>query len=1075
MKLVWRGGRRFKAKAAAAAAPAPTAAASGPSGQATGKDKQNGRSGAPKPPQPPVDVMIIDDSDDEAPAPLPGSSSAAPAATPSFVAAAPAEFEPDADDAYATVDAGSAAAALGQPRQPPFPDTVQTLDLPLGTAVLRVAVPNLVPCAAEDAGLGGGGGGEDAAAAAEGSGRGGGVDVLKTKLVFAAAAASGEVYLFAVPLTPPSDEAKRKAQEAALAGAAPGLHHHNHHHHNHGAAAGGLAGAGSTTTHGAWGESQLLLGQQDRPSIALALGLVAAATTTRGKSTPTVTERKASTGGTDASTRTSSARIVVASATREASGTLRMWDVPLSSFGSITTTTTTAASAAKAARPVEPFQTEYLPSPIASLSFNPSRATHLLAVFPSAAVRVYDFAAPSAPQDEGDAAAAVPWPTQGSWLLSLYAPFVRQPTGGGGAGDAGHVSAASFSTLRRPVLDAAWVARGRAVLALLADGAWGIWDVEGLGPPAAGPASGGVTGGGGGGGGAGQQAASTSALVAKSAGVRGGALTAFAVSGYLEGSAALRSAQAAAAGLGASFSAAMTTSGAGRRSGGGGGSVSGSFNAGGPAADFVPMSASTRSAGGPVTVGLGGGGAAGGGPSLVSPATEHARLSAVRGQVLVQALPYAVPRSAKDRGGGGGRHRPYAKTMATQQPLAGEESAVLFLSTASVPGSEIVVAIPAVARFWEAQARRGAATNPNPSGGGGGGVNASFNLFATGGGGGGPASPGQQIPPAARPVRLVELALGLGGERAGGVGAVVRGFGLGPTASSSSPGVGAENGDHDDDEDPRADDAPFQLPLDILVRAETRLVAVRETGAEGVGARIGGVVGWKAKSGASPASKRLGGGGGGGIAGMELVARAATATPGLASSPEQQQKQRAAAALVSAITVEGGARQDAAARDAFNLTVGRGRSIATAAAAAAAAADQAAVEEEDPAAPGGLHARRADAGLAFAESLNRAADTDMMTLPLTTGGGGGAGAPRTTTAGGGDVDMMMLGGNGGGRGSDPDDEDGPSVPGAFGADRNVEEEMLDVMDIERTLAEMEDDRRRGGQAARGSNVFFEDS
>ncbi|KND89296.1 Flap endonuclease 1 [Tolypocladium ophioglossoides CBS 100239] len=263
--------------------------------------------------------------------------------------------------------------------------------------------------------------------------------ILAEKMVFAVSCVTSDVYVITLPLTPPSPESKARLELRTdlLAGK-----------------------AGS----GAWGESLVLLGGQLKHSDGLAMNLIR----------PKSAEQQAK-----------PARAVVAACSRQASGTLLLWDVSLD-------------PKAKPGRSVEPFQTEYLPNPLTSISFNPTHTTQLLAVSPHQAVRIYDFAISSLPPDPF---AVGPFPSQGSWLLSLYQPFVRP------------------SASRKPILDAAWISHGRAVFALMADGMWGIWDVDGVSPTSSG-------------------AAISHRL---KSGVRGAALTAFSVSGYVEGTGSLRS------------------------------------------------------------------------------------------------------------------------------------------------------------------------------------------------------------------------------------------------------------------------------------------------------------------------------------------------------------------------------------------------------------------------------------------------------------------------------------------------------------------------------------------------------
>ncbi|SPO03282.1 uncharacterized protein DNG_05964 [Cephalotrichum gorgonifer] len=312
----------------------------------------------------------------------------------------------------------------------PYPEIIQTLDLSLGTAGLHVAVLPMPPAAADDAAWGGS-------------------ELLKEKLIFAVSCANTEVYLFTLPLTPPSPESKARPElRSGLLAGKPGS--------------------------GVWGESMVLLGGQSKSSRGLALTLI--------KSKPPSPSLSTDTRGRQ-SVVTSKPRAVVTAHNLEASGTLRLWDVSLD------------LKVGVAPSPIEPFQTEYLPSPLSSISFNTTHMTQLLTVFNSHAVRIYDYAAPSITPDE---LSTGPFPSQGSWLLSLYPPFARN------------------STQRKPVVDAAWISHGRAILVLLADGMWGIWDVDGASP------------------------SGTTVLGKSNSGIVGAAITSFSVSGYIEGTSPLR-------------------------------------------------------------------------------------------------------------------------------------------------------------------------------------------------------------------------------------------------------------------------------------------------------------------------------------------------------------------------------------------------------------------------------------------------------------------------------------------------------------------------------------------------------
>lgn len=272
-----------------------------------------------------------------------------------------------------------------------------------------------------------------------------GTDILKEKIVFTASCATREVFLVTLPLVPPSplSKARKELQESLLAGKAG---------------------------NGKWGETVTLLAGQQKPCDGLAMTLIRPRPM-RSKSS----ERSRSTNR-------ALHRVVVAAHCREAAGTLRLWDVPLE-------------VAAKPGQQIEPFQTEHLPKPLTSISFNPTHSTQLLCNASPNAVRIYDYSMASMPPDD---ISEGPFPSQGSWLVSLYPPFVRQ------------------STSRKPILAASWVARGRAIFVLLADGEWGIWDIDGVSPQ--GSAHFGKPG----------------------SGIVGDAITRFNVSGYVEGTSPLR-------------------------------------------------------------------------------------------------------------------------------------------------------------------------------------------------------------------------------------------------------------------------------------------------------------------------------------------------------------------------------------------------------------------------------------------------------------------------------------------------------------------------------------------------------
>ncbi|KAE8395364.1 hypothetical protein BDV23DRAFT_105555 [Aspergillus alliaceus] len=118
----------------------------------------------------------------------------------------------------------------------------------------------------------------------------------------------------------------------------------------------------------------------------------------------------------------------------------------------------------------------YLPNPAQNIAFNPSsypspRHSTLLVTFHSGCVKIYSCFSTkplkvsrrtSSPQNDFGTS-----DTEGKWLISLYPGFEQSPNG---------------LPRRKTIINAEWVLGGRAIMVLMADGEWGVWDVEGAGP-----------------------------------------------------------------------------------------------------------------------------------------------------------------------------------------------------------------------------------------------------------------------------------------------------------------------------------------------------------------------------------------------------------------------------------------------------------------------------------------------------------------------------------------------------------------------------------------------------------------
>lgn len=250
------------------------------------------------------------------------------------------------------------------------------------------------------------------------------IDELKQKIVFTAVCADNVVRLVTLPLIPPSPASKSRPEFRSNFT---------------------QAHAGS----GKWGETVIALGGHQKPSDAVAMTVVTSGSSKHDQA-------KVHPG----------AHIIVASHSQKVTGSLLLHRVPISSPN----------------LRIEPFQSILLASPAKCISFNPSlsikRSSHLLVTDATGGCRIYDYSVlvkSSVVEEPAD----IVTPEQGTWLLSLYPGFQKSKAESQTPQLGAH---AGFG--RKTILDARWVAGGKAILILLSDGEWAIWDVEGVGPGA---------------------------------------------------------------------------------------------------------------------------------------------------------------------------------------------------------------------------------------------------------------------------------------------------------------------------------------------------------------------------------------------------------------------------------------------------------------------------------------------------------------------------------------------------------------------------------------------------------------
>lgn len=290
--------------------------------------------------------------------------------------------------------------------------------------------------------------------------------ILKDKAVIVAAFADHSIRLITLPLTPPSPASKLRPelQSNFMSG-----------------------NAGN----GKWGETVTELTGYSTAADGLSLTLTPMKSRVDASSK---TERKS---------RSSSKpptgndwQILVASHSREVSGVLLIHQIPIienQTNGKIVYTISKENGA--------PSQTQYLSSPATTISFNPSvsQGTQILLADNTGACRIYDCQASAEGPGSGLSGT-------GSWLLTMYPGFQSSKSDAATA-----LSSTALSNLgRKSVVDAKWAMGGKAVIVLLADGEWGLWDIEGNGPSI------------------------SKSLLSRKA-VKGGATTAFSATGWIDG------------------------------------------------------------------------------------------------------------------------------------------------------------------------------------------------------------------------------------------------------------------------------------------------------------------------------------------------------------------------------------------------------------------------------------------------------------------------------------------------------------------------------------------------------------
>ncbi|KIV96214.1 hypothetical protein PV10_00105 [Exophiala mesophila] len=306
----------------------------------------------------------------------------------------------------------------------PYQRVLRFMDLPLGTAALRIAIPHIHT---------------DISQAAPDSYP----LIYRDRIIVAAACADLSIRIVTLPLTPPHPDVRDVStlEVESLKIFGPNSHQDF------------ISDIAITQSTGAEAD-ETEIDDQVRPN-------------TRARSQAARAE--------DGNSTLQKWSLLVASVSSTGSGLLLVHQLPLISQRKLST------------KPQHflPIRRQYLRSPAAGarLTFNPAvfpsqRHSSLLLTLPAASlVKLYHVFATHVRDRRGSTATADSMSSRdslhasdgGSFPLTFLPPFETSDI-------------ASGVPRRKRVIDAQWIAAGRAIIGLLEDGEWGIWDLEAVGP-----------------------------------------------------------------------------------------------------------------------------------------------------------------------------------------------------------------------------------------------------------------------------------------------------------------------------------------------------------------------------------------------------------------------------------------------------------------------------------------------------------------------------------------------------------------------------------------------------------------
>ncbi|KAH6637495.1 hypothetical protein C7974DRAFT_389636 [Boeremia exigua] len=311
----------------------------------------------------------------------------------------------------------------------PYPSVVQQVRLSFNTGVLHIAVPQ-VPTAT-------------ALRPAESI-----PAIFGKKLVFTATCTDSTIRIVTLPLSPPPNSAKERPVNGGSQFGEEIVRFHGHQ----------SIARGVTMTWTSRGEPSAKHESDDEMEVDVQGP--AGATPGRRRRTQQSRSRAPTVAGFD---------ILVATHSAEVGGLFKIWRFELTE------------TSVNGAHPIVPYKTVTLRKPASRIAFNTAqypkrRHAQLLITDLTGTARIYD---PFTPASRKRSAGGQTEP--GAFITTFKSSFESMKSNS--------LTPAILAT-RKAILDAAWVSDGRHILALLADGEWGVWDCDKSGPnPPTDPAS----------------------------------------------------------------------------------------------------------------------------------------------------------------------------------------------------------------------------------------------------------------------------------------------------------------------------------------------------------------------------------------------------------------------------------------------------------------------------------------------------------------------------------------------------------------------------------------------------------